>query len=87
MKTSLIFVITLIIFLPIQIFSQEKSKMELRLAQVLPERIISKSFSKEQVQHLTELPDWESKTIVNKTILDNGFLLIEEFALVIIFQP
>jgi hypothetical protein len=80
-KISTFLVVTLIIFLPLQIFSQEQSKIELRLGHILPEMVISKSFSKGKVKHLTELTDIkdsEAKIIVNKTILDNGFLLFEE---------
>ena len=47
----------------------------------LPKRNLPKLFLKGEVKQLKELPDFkdrESKFIVNKTILDNGFLLIEQ---------
>ena len=64
-----------------QMFSQTINKWELRHDIPLQERIIPHSISDEQINHPSKsetFQDNESRTLVNKTILDNGFLLIEE---------
>jgi len=71
----------LIMLLPIQILSQKVDRSEFNSGHLLPDRIISKSFPNEHILGTLELDifrDKESRTIINKTILDNGFLLIEE---------
>ena len=77
MKT---FIIILILFLSFQLFSQEKIRLDLKLSDLHPDSIISKYFEG-QIKHPSEtniFKNRESRTIVNKSILDNGFLLIEE---------
>ena len=62
-------------------FSQVTNKLELRSDNLLQERIIPHSISDEQISHPSEsdiFQDKETRTLVNKSILDNGFLLIEE---------
>ena len=64
-----------------QMFSQTFNKVELRQDNLLPERIIPQSISDEQINHPLKsdiFNNKESRTLVNKTILDNGFLLIEQ---------
>ena len=71
----------LAVLLTNQMFSQTIHKVELRQGHLLPERIISHPNSDEQINHLTQSDIYnlkETRTLVNKSILDNGFLLIEE---------
>jgi hypothetical protein len=61
--------------------SQVNEKLGVRPYNLLQERIIPHSISDERIKHLTQtdiFKEGESRTLVNKTILDNGFLLIEE---------
>ncbi len=81
MKTFILFTIIVILLLPIQMFSQVNDKLELRKDNLLQERIIPHSISDEQISHPSESDIFKAKksrTLVNKTILDNGFLLTEE---------
>ncbi len=64
-----------------QMFSQTINEVELRQANLLPERIFPHSIQDEKVNHPLKseiFSDKKSRTLVNKTILDNGFLLTEE---------
>ena len=64
-----------------QMFSQTINKVEFRQTNLLQERIIPHINSDEQISHPSESDIFNSKetrTLINKTILDNGFLLIEE---------
>jgi len=61
-------------------FSQTDHKDEFKQANQLPDRIIPHSIPDEQISHPSESDIFNSKetrTLVNKTILDSGFLLIE----------
>jgi hypothetical protein len=63
-----------------QMFSQTDHKDEFKQANQLPDRIIPHSIPDEQISHPSESDIFNSKetrTLENKTILDNGFLLIE----------
>jgi hypothetical protein len=81
MKTFTLFTIIVTSLLSIQMFSQANDKSELRPDNLLQERIIPHSIPDEQSRHLTQsdfFEEGESRTLVNKSILDNGFLLTEE---------
>jgi hypothetical protein len=83
MKTFRLFTIIVILLPPIQMFSQVTNKLELRPDNLLQDRIIPNSISDEQIRHLTQsdiFNNKESRTIINKTVLDNGFLLVELIA-------
>ena len=61
-----------------QIFSQVNDKLELRHDIPLQERIIPHPISDEQINHPLKsetFQDKDSRTLVNKTIFENGFLL------------
>ncbi len=80
MKAFTFFTIIVILLLTNQMFSQVNDKLELRKDNLLRERIIPHSISDEQISHPSEseiFKEGETRTLVNKTILDNGFLLIE----------
>ncbi len=80
MKTFTLFTIIVILFLTIQMFSQANDRLELNLNNLLQERIIPHLIPNEQIKHPLKsnvFKDKESRTIINKTILDNGFLLVE----------
>ena len=81
MKTFTLFTIIVILLLPIQMFSQQNDKSELRPDNLLQERIIPHSIQDDKAGHPFKsdvFQDNNSRTIINKTILDDGFLLIEE---------
>jgi hypothetical protein len=81
MKPFTLNIIIVILLLPIQIFSQSNNKLNLNPDNLLQERIISKSIQNGQIMYPLKsenFKDKESRIILNKTILDNGFLLIEE---------
>jgi len=80
MKVSLVFPL-MMIFFHSQLLSQIENRMDSAYKNVLSEKFISKSFPNEQIKHPLKsaiFNDKETRTIINKTILDNGFLLIEE---------
>jgi len=81
MKTLILITFFSILILPIQILSQIDNKSELDQYWLLHERINSITNPDEQIKQSLQTNNFsnsESKTIINKKILDNGFLLIEE---------
>ena len=79
MKIFTLFTVVLLLLLPTQVLSQTNDK--LRSDNILPERFIPHSIPDRQIKHLSEsdiFQDKESRTVINKTLLDNGFLLVEE---------
>ena len=80
MKTTTQLIFIFIILLPINLLSQVENERKTIPGQLLPERIKFNSILIEQFRHPLLLDNFlnkESRTIVNKTILDNGFLLVE----------
>ena len=81
MKTFTSFTIFVIWILTNQMFSQVTNKLELRSDNPLHARIIPHSIQDEKSGHPSEsdtFRDNEIRTTLKKTVLDNGFLLIEE---------
>ncbi len=81
MKTFTLFTIIVILLLTNQMFSQVNNKLELRPDNLLQERIIPHSIQNKKTTHPLKsdiVKSNNSRTLVNKMILDNGFLLIEE---------
>jgi len=80
MNTFTLFTIIVILHLPIKIFSQQNDKSKLSPDKILQERIAHHPIPDKQDWNTLEaeiFKDKESRTIVNKTILQNGFLLME----------
>lgn len=78
------FLVTIIVNLLLQpqIFSQIDNKYELNSSRILQKRINPIVRSDENIKQWMQsesCPDSLSRTIVNKQLHDNGFLLIEEF--------
>ena len=81
MKTITLVTMMVILSIPIQIFSQANDELESRPDYLLLERIIPHSISDERIKHLIQsniFKEGESRILINKTILENGFLLTEE---------
>ena len=81
MKITTYCIIALTILLSYKMFSQVNDRWELRPDNLLQEKIIPHSIQDNNAEHPFKsdiVSDKESRTLVNKTILDNGFLLIEE---------
>ena len=81
MKTFTFFTIVVILLLTNQMFSQVNNKLDSRSDNPLHARIIPYSIQDEQFGHPSKLDIFkkgESRAVVNKLILENGFLLIEE---------
>ena len=79
MKTATNLFLFFILILSSQTFSQVNIRVE--TDKFIQERINSKSFPTEQIKYSALsgiFKDGESRTIINKTILDNGFLLISQ---------
>ena len=71
------------LILTLQLSAQIDNRVESAYKNILSEKPISKSFPFEQVKHpslSTIINDKESRTIVNKTMREDGFLLIEEMS-------
>jgi len=80
MKTFTLITIIVILILTNQMFSQANNKLELKPDKLLQERIIPHSIPDEQFRHTSESDiskTKESRTLINKAVLDNGFLLVE----------
>jgi len=81
MKTFYLFIFSAILLFPLQILSQIDDKYELDPYILLQERVNSITKSDEQTKQRLQtdnFSDSDSRIIINKKILDNGFLLIEE---------
>ena len=81
MKTLILSIFFAILLLPIQIFSQIDNKYELNSHRLLQERINSITKPDAQIKQRLQSANFsnsQTRTIINKKILDNGFLLIEE---------
>ena len=79
MKIATNLIVVLVFLLSSQIFSQVNIRIDPE--KYLQERIYSKPNLNKQVLGTSEsdiIKDKESRTIISKTILDNGFLLIEQ---------
>ena len=83
MKIFTIFILLLITFLPIRLLSQKVDRINLDSTYLLSDRIIFNSYPIEQKKFQSKSDDSndkKSRTIANKKILDNGFLLIEKLS-------
>jgi hypothetical protein len=80
MKTFTLFTIIVILLLPIQLIAQISDKFDLRPDNLLKERIIPHSFHDDSYGHTSESDNFnseKSRTFINKTLIDGGYLLIE----------
>ena len=80
MKNSTPIMVILIALSSVQLFSQERYKSEFNNFNFLPQGAVNRYIDHKQFEFLSDsniLKDEKLRSKVNKTILDDGFLLVE----------